>query len=194
MAITKVSNSSLKNLNKYDSFLAGNAAYDPGATFLIARTSPTSGTTVTFSSIPSTYKNLQIRASSIHGSGGSNAYIRFNSDSGSNYVSHALVGTGSAAAAYVGSGPSGNNISFLGYNGNVATYPNTLIMDIVDYANTSKNKTVRTFWGADQNSTGGSIELTSGLWMSTSAINSITFTYGYAFTTGTTFALYGLKG
>jgi len=160
----------------------------------IATVSPTSGQTVTFSSIPSTYKHLQIRASSIHATGGGVGYIRFNGVSGTSYVSHALVGTGSVAAAYVGSGPSGNNISFLGYNGNVATYPNTLIMDIQDYASTTKNKTVRTFWGADMNAVGGSVELTSGVFMDTTAISSMTFTYGYAFTTGSTFALYGIKG
>ena len=70
------------------------------------------------------------------------------------------------------------------------------IVDIVDYGSASKYKTVRSFDGADMNGSGTEINLTSGLWLSTSAITSITLTTtgGYAFRAGTTFALYGIKG
>ena len=64
MAVTKISNSGIKTgVLKYDSMLAGNAAYDPAATWLIQRVNGTgSSTAITFSSIPQTYQHLQIRA------------------------------------------------------------------------------------------------------------------------------------
>jgi hypothetical protein len=70
-------------------------------------------------------------------------------------------------------------------------------MDILDYASTSKNKTLRTFAGGDNNG-GGSVDLWSHLWMSTSAITRLTF-YAYSqgsasnFGANTRFALYGVK-
>ena len=66
------------------------------------------------------------------------------------------------------------------------------IIDIHDYASSTKNKVIRTVSGNDQNGA-GNIYLTSGLWLSTAAVTSITL-----FTTAnylnTTFALYGVKG
>jgi hypothetical protein len=68
------------------------------------------------------------------------------------------------------------------------------IIDIQDYSSTSKNKTVRTFSGVDFNGS-GSVNLYSSLWMSTSAISSLTLTSNTGeFSTNTTFALYGIKG
>ena len=63
MAVTKASNSGIKTgILKYDSFLAGNAAYDPAATWLIASTTLTAAQGwVEFTNIPSTYTSLQLR-------------------------------------------------------------------------------------------------------------------------------------
>jgi hypothetical protein len=190
MAITKVSNSSLKNLNKYDSFLAGNAAYDPGATFLIQRVNGTgSSSSITFSSIPSTYKHLQIRMSAINSSG--SLYIRVNGDTGTNYSRHYLYGNGSAVAA---AGAASSNLIYLNPNGGNTTSPQGGIIDIQEYANTSMNKTVRAFIGVDMNGS-GSVWLASGAWLSTSAVNSLTLAFdANNILTGSTFALYGLKG
>ena len=59
---------------------------------------------VTFSSIPATYKHLQIRGISRNsGSGISIGRVRFNSDTGTNYARHTLEGDGSSAGAF-GSG------------------------------------------------------------------------------------------
>jgi hypothetical protein len=71
------------------------------------------------------------------------------------------------------------------------------ILDVIDYASTTKYKTARLFSGADLNSTSvGNIGLGSGLWQSTSAVNSITVTMvqGTAINAGSTFALYGMVG
>jgi hypothetical protein len=65
-------------------------------------------------------------------------------------------------------------------------------MDILDYANTNKFKTTRTLEGYDANGS-GNVSLTSGLWQSTSAINSITITAVGTFNQYSQFALYGVK-
>jgi hypothetical protein len=197
MAITKVSNSSLKNLNKYDSFLAGNAAYDPGATFLIQRVTATgSSSTITINSIPLTYSHLQLRCFYSNASGDYDG-INFNGDTtAGNYTMHRLRGNGSSATAQ-GFTSFGTNVIDQ-YSVNGTTYSNiksSVIVDIHDYTSTSKYKTIRTFNGFNVNGS-GYVGLNSGLWLSTSAITSITFSNGGAsnFTSGSTFALYGLKG
>ncbi len=159
-----------------------------------------SSTTITFNSIPATYKHLQIRGiasdvySGVHGT--TVVLVQFNSDTGSNYTRHSLYGNGSTVSA------AGNaNLTSMGINGGLTygTATNVYaasIIDILDYADTSKFKTMRYFSGADRNATDSSyyITLGSGLWRSTSAITSITLTSNNDnFTTATQFALYGIK-
>ena len=67
-----------------------------------------------------------------------------------------------------------------------------LILDVHDYASTSKNKTIRSLNGNDQNGA-GDIYLTSGLWLSTAAVTSLTL-FTSANYLNTTFSLYGIKG
>ena len=144
---------------------------------------------ITFSSIPSTYTHLQLRYNTF---GTINIALQFNSDTASNYIMHYLDGNGSAAASGV-YGPQGS--IYLDLNGNSsATIGIAGVTDILDYANTNKYKTTRTLVGIDLNGSGG-IELNSGLWRSTSAITSITLLPdgGNPFKQYTTFALYGVR-
>lgn len=163
--------------------------------------------TITFSSIPATYTHLQIRGIVQTNRGTysvDNMIFRFNSDTASNYAWHYIFG-GYTTTPIVESGH-GSAASFM-YNLNVSTsVPGTtfagLVMDILDYANTDKFKTVRTLNGFDVNGTagtgsyGGTITLNSGLWRSTSAVTSITFApeTGTNFAQYSQFALYGIKG
>jgi hypothetical protein len=149
-----------------------------------------SSASLTFSSIPSTYKHLQIRAIGRNSSG----YIRFNADTGANYARHWLRGTGAAVTA-VG-GASQNEMYGFDFtdNGDTANVYGVGIIDIHDYASTTKNKTLRSFSGKDLNGS-GNVYLYSGVWLSTSAITSITiYSPAAAPTTASTFALYGIKG
>ena len=156
-----------------------------------------SASTLTFSSIPSSYKHLQIRG--IYRDTASGTFINtvrftFNSDSGANYSYHWLRGDGSSVTA----GGGGSSTIQLGgrfpYNGNTANVYGAIILNIQDYASTTKNKTTRAFGGTDINGT-GQIDLGSDAWYSTSVINSVTLTAnGTAFDTASTFALYGIKG
>lgn len=153
-----------------------------------------SSDTITFTSIPGTYQHLQIRCIAFGSVANQNTMLlRINSDSGSNYARHNLRGNGSSAAAsgsastsFIGIGGVTNNLD--------STYPMVAIVDIHDYASTSKNKTVRSLGGIDYNGS-GEITLQSGVWLSTSAVTSISIvTPGQNFTTNSTFALYGIKG
>jgi len=199
MAITSIkTGSSFTNLQKYDTFLGPNAAYNPSSFESIASVTAAGGeTSLTFSSIPSTYKHLQIRMTHRDTAAGTSINIvryTFNSDSGSNYSIHFLRGDGSTVSA---GAATSNTFGYFGrfpYDGNTANVFGTAIMDIQDYSSTTKNKTVRVISGVDTNGTGG-IDLDSNAWYSTSVINTIAFTpNGTAFKAGSTFSLYGIKG
>lgn len=171
-------------------------AYDSIATY----TGDGGSTTVTFSSIPSTYKHLQLRITALGtaGAGGyptSLAYFRINSDSSnSNYKVHMMSGNGSS----VSSGSTGNpQADFLYLPGGNSSFPASAIIDFIDYSNTNKYKTIKSLNGSDRNGS-GYVWLNSMLWMNTSAISTISLsgdpTYNGNWATGSKFALYGIKG
>jgi hypothetical protein len=165
-------------------------------------------TTISFASIPSTYKHLQIRVTG-RSTGAytySSLYIRPNSDSASNHYSyHALYGDGSSTASS-GRGTSGGDTAWVAQNisGDTATANNfgAVIVDILDYANTNKLKVMRSFGGYDNNGSGtpiGTVNLNSGTYFgstgsSTEAITSITLLTDGNFKEYTHAALYGIKG
>jgi len=159
--------------------------------------------TITFNSISGTYKHLQIRGIGRSGDttgNYANTNFRFNGDTGSNYAGHYVIGNGASASAFAWSsqtfalGPFSTNANAL--TSNYALF----VIDILDYTDTNKYKTIRTLNGFDNNGTGstdfnkGIVGLSSGLWMSTSAITSISIINNGSWTTDTTFALYGIKG
>ena len=154
---------------------------------------------ISFSSIPSTYKHLQIRAISRTNRGDTNDFmtVRFNSDSSSVYAYHSLYGTGATAAANDTGTTTGTPWSGATAGGNAtASMFGAAIWDILDYENTNKYKTLRLLSGTDQNGTTGRLYFQSNLWQSTSAITTVTIipTYGTSFTQYSHFALYGVKG
>lgn len=170
---------------------------ESGAFESIATVNVTSNTsTITFSSIPSTYKHLQIRyliADSV--TAGNLIYTRFNNDSGSNYTGHLLYGNGTSASAGMSGGTSQTQWQNWSTPNSGTSNPAAGIIDIHDYASTSKNKTARHIYGIPD-SPNQYMVLQSGLWMSTSAINRIDFALfgGGQFGSGVKFALYGIKG
>ena len=168
-------------------------SYDALATVTV----PSGGaSSITFSAIPQTgYKHLQVRAMAQVNSGSTSTggiRFQFNSDTGSNYSLHRLYGTGSAVSA------DGYSSQTTAYAGTVSGSGSTNIfgasvIDILDYANTNKNKTIRTLGGADTNGA-GIIMFPSSAWYNTSAINTITVTSDSGnFTQYSQFSLYGVK-
>lgn len=149
---------------------------------------------ISFSSIPSTYKHLQVRLF-LKGSltdVGIDCFTSFNSDTTStNYYSHYLGGNGSGtfqganANRYFGAMPGTNSTNV--FSG--------VIMDILDYANTNKYTTGRLIYGYDMNGS-GYVTMQSVLWKNTAAVNAISITSatGGNFQTYSQAALYGIRG
>jgi hypothetical protein len=157
--------------------------------------------TVSFTSIPSTYTHLQLRvlAQTNRGTYGRDAVkLNLNSDTGNNYAWHELFGDGSSAATNAASTTNRGEAAEVGTTTGGAF--GAAVIDFLDYANTSKYKTVRSLFGGDHNGTiagfGGTVGLYSTLWQSTSAISTITFApvNGTLFSQYSSFALYGIKG
>ena len=167
------------------------ATASTGNFFLIQQLSPSAVSTVTFSSIPATYKSLQVRFNIVAASAGQIAKVQLNGDSGTNYATHYLTGSGSAASA--GGSASNNYLQMFNAGvGTVITYPSVGIVDILDYANTNKNKTMKAFIGNNQNTSAGTAEITSAVWLSTAAVTSLSFLLQGANFTGT-ISLYGVS-
>jgi hypothetical protein len=162
---------------------------------------------ISFTSIPSTYKHLQLRG--INRSTGAATYgtndvvlLRLNSDSGTNYSSHYLVGGDNGSTTFA-SGGSGQTYFNMGWNASSSTGANvfsTSITDILDYTSANKNKTLRMLEGYETNGANGfgnnCIWYGSGAWYNSStAISTITLTYsgGGNFAQYSSFALYGIK-
>jgi len=151
--------------------------------------------TITFSSIPGTYTHLQIRAISRKSSagGGDGIFVRFNSDTGSNYALHQIDGDGSSVSAYGAASQGQMNPFATATSSQSANVFGVQIWDILDYANTNKYKTLRAMNGYDNNGS-GKIRYGSGLWMNTNAVTQIDITgNGDSFSQYTQFALYGIK-
>lgn len=187
-------------LNNVVALHGGGTLPDLGSYFAIQTyTLGSSQASVTFSLSGVTgYKHLQLRAIGRTNRSAANQdpfKMVFNSDTGSNYSNHFLNGDGSSAAAFADT-----PISFMAsYTGTATTATSSVfgatIVDILDYTDTNKYKTMRSLGGFDSNGS-GSITLTSGHWRSTAAITSITISpqIGSSFDTYSSFALYGIKG
>jgi hypothetical protein len=162
-----------------------------------------SGSTINFTSIPQTYKHLQLRfmAFTNRGTYGIDGLvITFKGDTGMNYSQHTFNGNGaSVAASGQGSGSiAGCYMDFV-LGTTVSNFPGVGIIDLLDYTNTNKYKTMRGLGGTDLNGTVGGVpgrvNFASSLWLDTRAIDSITLTpVNGTFTTNTHVGLYGIKG
>ena len=121
---------------------------------------------VTFSSIPQTYTDLVLVVTNTTGSTNSIALQLGNNtlDTGSNYSNTVLQGDGSSASSQRDT--SQTSLIF----GSTGTGINTTICQIMNYSNTTTNKTLlsRANWGGYT-----LLRALVGLWRSTSAINTI---------------------
>jgi hypothetical protein len=183
-------------LNTISGLLGGAAAptdYESIQTFTVGSGGTSS---ISFSSIPSTYSHLQIRTIVRTSRADITDWVEmnFNSDTSNNYAEHFLRGNGSivlaSATTSVGYITAATGVAQTGGSNMFGAG----VIDILDYANTNKNKTTRSLTGEDRNGA-GLIYLYSGLWMNTSAINTIVLTPGAGanFSEYSSFALYGIK-
>lgn len=194
MSITRAKTSSIaQGPSTNRNLLAGNPVILGGSYESIASSTAGSGgsATITFSSISATYKHLQVRFIAA-GTSTPALYMQINSDTGANYTRHRLQGNGATASADATTGT--NQVSIFGSPGlATASTFNAGVIDILDYANTNKYKTVRLLAGVDNNGS-GNIELTSSLWLNTNAITALTFAASSGnLSQYSSFALYGIK-
>lgn len=152
-------------------------------------------TSVTFSDIPGGFQHLQVRAL-LYGTGGAGSAgwlsARANGNTNSGQRSHRIRATGSTCVA---ENSSDNQMYHALIDNSSAGAYAAFVLDILDYASTTKNKTFRGFSGNDRNGAGDLI-LSSSLYASTSAITSLTLlttsmTLTYA--QHSTWALYGVR-
>lgn len=151
---------------------------------------------VTFSSIPSDYKHLQIRAVTQDSATTSSQhmFLQFNSDAGTSYSYHLLNGYGPAVQSYGIANKTEIQLWDATPGDTTPQIFGAAIIDILDYANTNKNTTTRALHGA-LNTNEQDISLASGLWMNTAAVSSITLINNYQyFNAGSRFSLYGIRG
>lgn len=192
--ITRATLSTIEQgLPKYRSMLAGNSAYSPGAYDSIASATGSGTTSITFSSIPSTYQHLQLRmynATTLDGY----FRIRINGNT-TDYTRHYLSADGTGSPA-LQNDASLAGIYYLYFVTAGQTYPPVNIMDIHNYASTSQKKTIRLFGGVDLNAAYNELWIASYMFNNTAAISSITIdTQGAGNFTSTNYVgLYGIKG
>jgi hypothetical protein len=152
------------------------------------------GSDITFTSIPSTYKHLQIRGIGRRTDAQDyfdSVRFYFNTDTTTtNYYRHFLGAENNTAFA-----GSTNNMPAVTLPGNSQTANafGGFVVDILDYSDTNKFKTVRTLGGLEMNTTLSEMRFQSGLWRNTAAINQITFIANTGFTQYSQFALYGIR-
>ena len=171
-------------------------AYDALATVTLSA----SAASITFAGIPSGYKHLQIRyintGTTASGSGADGLDLVINSvQTGNLYDQHILSGNGSTASASASISQNYASAGLAFVSSTPTSIPALGVIDILDYANTNKNKTVRLLAGFDANGS-GLIRLVSGLFRSTNAVTSLSFYINdraQSFRTDTQFALYGVK-
>ena len=145
------------------------------------------------------YQHLQIRCISRTNRADTNDFItvQFNSDTGANYAYHSLYGTGAAANGNDTGTSQTTPWSSATAGGNAsASMFGASVIDILDFSNTNKYKTLRALSGTDQNSTTGRLYFMSNLWQNSNAISTIKIspTYGTSFAQYSQFALYGIRG
>lgn len=191
---------SLNNKTLTRSALAGNPGYLTGYEWISSVTVGSLGaSSVSFTEIPQGYRHLQVRAIYRVNGGGAQTdtcRIRLNS-SDTGYSGHSLYGNGTSASSLNATSQTYGWASrtTIPAAGSTASVFGAMVLDVLDYSSTVKNKTLRTLEGVDTNSTNGAVALTSSLWANTAAVTSMTFTdeNAYSFVQFSTFSLYGIR-
>lgn len=169
----------------------------PGSYELIASAVATGGeNNLTFTSIPQTYKHLQIRTSLRRNVGGSmQVYLRLNgATSGGPYAYTYIYGN---AGALTQTYSAVNNILYVGETTTTSTAISDnfgiALIDILDYSNTNKATTTTHRAGYADDGT-YYIFLSSGFYNSTSAVTQVQVWFaGDTLQAGSKAALYGIK-
>jgi hypothetical protein len=150
-----------------------------------------SSSSVTFSNIDQSYTDL-VLVTNVKGptSNLESLRLRFNGDSGTNYSVTWMRGDGTSASS---GRETSQNVLLVGRAGFQSEMFSPNIIQIINYSNTTTNKTCLVRSSAPQ-TTSGEAWTNVGLWRSTAAITSIVVSLDTSlFAVGSTFDLYGIS-
>jgi hypothetical protein len=149
------------------------------ATITLSSTS----SSITFTSIPSNYKDLVLVTNSTTANGGL-LYLRLNGDSGNNYNTVVMRGLSDGAQSFAYANEPGY-VSVSGYTNN-----SNAVINIMDYSATDKHKSILSRSGYSNQTT---VEATAIRWANTAAVNSVSLVFSSGgFGAGATASLYGV--
>jgi hypothetical protein len=154
--------------------------YTPLATVTLG----TAVSSVTFSSIPATYRDLILILSTKLVSSAGTIRIRLNGDSGTNYSDAVMNGNGSTTASNSRTGQTG------AFAGSVGTSDTNTVIQLMDYSATDKHKTLLT----RENEPANLVAARAARYASNTAVTSVLVgnDAGVNFAIGCTFNLYGV--
>lgn len=160
---------------------------------IATNTLASNASSVTFSSIPSTYTDLFIACNIKSLTNGVEFYMRLNSDTATNYSRTILTGNGSTASSARSTSATSMRLAYETVGTNLNNW-STLFINVMNYSNSITYKTALCRGGDAATELSANV----GLWRSTSAINSIQLSGDAAFSrsdlaVGSTFTLYGIK-
>lgn len=164
--------------------------YEPIATTTLS----VDTTEVTFSSIPGTYTDLIIvTRASMNAPGAGSLLLRFNSDTGTNYSTIRMYGSGSSTGSDGDTSQTAMGAGIIGIQADSSA--GVFITHIMNYSNTTTYKSILSR-GSDDGS--AYVSAYTALWRSTSAITNIKLRCGSIatprdFRSGGNFTLYGIK-
>jgi hypothetical protein len=160
----------------------------PTYTALATRTLTGAVASVTFSSIPASYRDL-ILVSNLQASAGNTLYLRFNGTT-STYAFNGAVGQAGGATALSSASGSGILIGASTIGLPTGAVQATSVAQIMDYAQTDKHKSVLSRYG----NSSSEIDMFGSRWANTAAITSIQISVlpSGNLSTGSTFSLYGI--
>lgn len=194
MAISRLSETTLQTgFQKFNTLWDGRSGVGAFETLGSWRAIDNSVQSVTFSNIPATYQNLQIRGLTIGTSGNQDILMYFNGVTGTNYTWHEFRGSGNGSSGSYNA-TTGVGFMYVASNSTDDTFPTPFIVDVSDYA-TSKFKPIKSISGTSRSSTTGTLSQFSGIYAQSTAVTSVTLylTGAYYFFTGSTISLYGVK-
>ena len=196
MSVRSLSKSGLVNFQRGNSLLAGYETNQFHHLETVRLGGPAAFVEFTNLGRYSDYQHLQIRYTEYYTQAGFSTTMQLNGDTGGNYNSHGVYGTGSAVTAgWQGPSATALLVNHFAIGHTTDTNVRTVgVVDILDSFDTTKNTTIRSF-GGQVGSGANLVFLHSGLWRNTSAITSIRLATNGApqFATDSRFSLYGIK-
>jgi hypothetical protein len=147
-----------------------------------------SGSAVNITSIPGTYKSLQLVVRHQQSDTGSLLAVRFNNDSNNNYTRQTPA-TNSAAATFNTANP------FISAEGNSAGTNNNVFLELKEYTNTVAWKTAWVYSAVNDETTSTSVKTRGAVlvYNQTAAVTEINLLMSSGTFTGGTYILYGVN-